>query len=452
MKADLFKELGRTGLNYQGGHVYEELLPELSGYRWRKVVRQMIDNDAVINAMLFAIEMMIRRVTWEMVPASQKRDDLKAAEFHRGALFDDMSQTWPDTVAEIMTMGPWGWSWFEHVFKRRSGESRDPSQNSRFNDGMVGWRKWSIRAQESLYEWEFDEGGGVQAMLQQAPSDYQIRRNPIDKSLLFRTTVHKGNPEGRSLLRGAWRQFFRKWHIENIEGVGIERDLAGLPQFKIPSEILNGEDEQSQEIRKYCLDIVTGVRRDEQEGLLIPSDVYEGTDVPQYEFKLTTTGGTRQFDTDKIIQRCDQRMAICVMADFLLLGHTAKSGSYGMVGKKADLFCNAADALLDSVAATINRHALPRLHRQNPLRGKVPTLRHNGVEKVSLSELADYVNSLTSAGISFEELETQFLKRQIKGMPVQEHKSAGEGPKDRRAGGKAAEGDEAPDGAGDTEE
>lgn len=46
MKADLFKELGRTGLNYQGGNVYEELLPELSGYRWRRAVRQMIDNDA----------------------------------------------------------------------------------------------------------------------------------------------------------------------------------------------------------------------------------------------------------------------------------------------------------------------------------------------------------------------------------------------------------------------
>lgn len=45
MKADLFKELGRTGLNYQGGNVYEELLPELSGYRWRRAVRQMIDNS-----------------------------------------------------------------------------------------------------------------------------------------------------------------------------------------------------------------------------------------------------------------------------------------------------------------------------------------------------------------------------------------------------------------------
>jgi hypothetical protein len=449
MKADLFRELGRTGLNYQGGYVYEELLPELTGSRWRKVVRQMIDNDAVINAMLFVIEMMIRRVTWEMVPASQKRDDLKAAEFHRGALFDDMSQTWPDTVAEIMTMAPWGWSWFELCFKRRKGESQDPSRNSRYNDGMVGFRKWAIRAQESFYQWELDETGGVQAMLQLAAPDYQILRNPIDKSLLFRTTVHKGNPEGRSLLRGAWRQFYRKWHIENIEGVGVERDLAGLPQFKIPSEILNGTDKESEEIRQYCLDIVTGVRRDEQEGLLIPSDVYEGTQVPQYDFKLTTTGGTRQFDTDKIIQRCDQRMAISVMADFLLLGHTAKSGSYGMVGKKAELFCTAADALLDSVAAVINRHALPRLHRLNPLRGQVPTLKHNGVEKVELGELAAYVSSLTGAGISFDELETKFLKRQIKGMPVSTEDGGGK-KKDSKGSGLGTDGGETDD--GETEE
>lgn len=63
------------------------------------------------------------------------------------------------------------------------------------------------------------------------------------------------------------------------------------------------------------------------------------------------------------------------------------------------------------------------------------------------------MSSLTGAGISFDELEKQFLKRQIKGMPVQEDKRAGGGAKDKPKGGKAAEDDtEDPDGGEDTEE
>lgn len=429
-KSDL-TELGRTGLNHQSGYVYEETLPELSGLKFRRVIRQMVDNDAVVNSILFAVEMLARRVTWKVNPATDDLEDLKQAEFFRGALFEDMSQSWPDTVAEILTLLPWGFSFLETVYKERRGESRDPSRNSRHDDGRVGWRKWGIRSQESLERWQFDDEGGVQAMVQSPPPDYRRRVVPIDKSLLFRTTVHKGNPEGRSILRGAYRSYYFKSRIENIEGVGIERDLAGYPVMYVPNEILSSEaSADDRQIRQHCEGIVTGIKRDELEGSLMPGTRDENGN-REYELELLSTGGQRQFDTDRIIQRYDQRIAVCVLADFILLGHTQKSGSYGMTDKKSELFCTAGDAWLDSICAVINRHAVPRLQRLNGMRTeRAPSLAHGGMERVSLKELGEYVNSLSGADIDFEPAERQFLKQQIKGMPVQEIDPGGQADDD----------------------
>ena len=55
-----------------------------------------------------------------------------------------------------------------------------------------------IRAQETLLRWFFDETGGVRAMVQMAPPRYQTTVIPIEKSILFRTSIAKGNPEGVS--------------------------------------------------------------------------------------------------------------------------------------------------------------------------------------------------------------------------------------------------------------
>jgi hypothetical protein len=51
--------------------------------------------------------------------------------------------------------------------------------------------------------------------------------------------VQRNNPEGRSMLRTAYRSWRNKKRIEEIEGVGIERDLAGLPIARIPGKFFS---------------------------------------------------------------------------------------------------------------------------------------------------------------------------------------------------------------------
>src|SRR5262249_7537127 len=143
---------------------------------------------------------------------------------------------------------------------------------SKYSDGLIGWRKIPIRGQETLLRWVFDDRGGIQAMVQMSPPDYQTVLLPVEKSLLFRTSTAKNNPEGRSLLRTAYRPWFIKKRLEEFESIGVERDLAGLPVAKVPAEYLNARPGSDQaKMVEAMRKMVRAVRRDENEGVVFPA-------------------------------------------------------------------------------------------------------------------------------------------------------------------------------------
>ncbi len=116
-----FSEIGVSGLNRSGGHLFEEFLRELQGFRGMKIYREMSNNDAVIGAILFSFQYLARQVTWRVDPASEDEADKEKAEFVWGAL-NDMSQSWNETLSEIFSMLPFGWTWLEVVLKTRNGD------------------------------------------------------------------------------------------------------------------------------------------------------------------------------------------------------------------------------------------------------------------------------------------------------------------------------------------
>lgn len=412
-KAAPLVEIGTSGLLRQGGQIFEEWLPQLRGSNWIRVVREMSENDPVIGAILRAIEMLTRQVEFRVDPGSEDADAQADAQFVDECR-QDMSSTWQDTLAEILSMLPWGWSWMEQVYKVRNGS--EGATSSKYSDGRIGWRKWSIRSQDSLDSWQFDEEGGIQAMVQRSPYDFQTRTIPIEKSLLFRTTSRKNNPEGYSILRNAYVPWYRKTNIERIEGIGIERDLAGYPVMRIPSEIIT--DTANATIYEGYKTMVTNIRRDELEGAVIPSDTDEHGN-KLYDIELLASGGSRQIDVDKAIVRFDTRIAMSMLADFMMLGHE-KVGSFALASSKTNLFTIALGAYLDSICEVINRHAIPRLMKLNGRPTDTPPkLVHGDIETVDLAELGAFIKELSGAGFTehlAEDVQREVMKRA--GLPV----------------------------------
>ena len=433
---DLYTEIGASGLRQVGGFVREEPLRELQGPKWQHVLREMVYNDPVIGALLLAIELLLRQVEWHVAPPDEAQDAAAAVE---QATFveqcrEDMSAAWPDVLSEILTFLPWGFSPLEVVYKVRRGDQTAPDRaSSKYNDGRIGWRKWALRAQESLFKWDFDDTGGVQAMEQLPAPDYSLRVIPIERLLLFRTTTRKGNPEGASILRSCYTSWYYKTQIQRIEGIGIERDLAGLPVGYVPPELLdtaNRTAAQTDLFNALC-NVLRNVRRDEQEFLLWPL-AYDADGKEVYRFELASTGGRRQFDTDQIIARYDQRIALSVLADFLLLG-SRQVGSFALAVDKTDLFTTALKAWLDSIVGVVNRHAIPRLIRLNgwPVT-QTPELRYGSIDRVDVAGFATAVSDLVKVGALTPGPDLEAKVREVMKLPAlpPEPAAADEAPSD----------------------
>lgn len=418
------KELGRTGLIEYSGHVYEEQLRQIASYVIRtRIFREMSENDSVIGAMLFAIQMLIRQADWRVQVSGTSQQDLRAKEFVEECM-RDMSTAWPDIISEILSFLVYGWSYHEIVYKMRSGENRDPIKNSRYNDGLIGWRKLPIRAQETLWTWIFDKEGGIQAMRQQPPPDYQFRVIPIEKALLFRTTIRKNNPEGQSILRTAYRTWYFKKRIETYEAIGVERELAGYPVCYVPVEWTDVNATQGEkEAYNAMKQLVTNIRRDEQEGAILPA-IYDDQNNQLVRLELLTSGGRRNFDTNVILNRLDQRLAMTVMADFVLLGTATDNGSYALSSDKTRMFSMAIKAWMDQIASVFNKFAIPRLFAINNIRlEKYPQIIHTDVESPNLIDLGNYIQKLSGAGMPlFPNNDIENYLKQAANLPTEEKK------------------------------
>lgn len=440
-EAKNYKVLGESGLRHQSGYVYEEFLPNL---RWpwaERVYKEMADNDPVVGAILYLAEMLFRKVEWTAKPLTDSAEDKEAAEFITECM-EDMEQSWNDTMSEILSMLTYGFSFHEIVYKvRRGPDENNPKYRSDYTDGKIGWRKLPIRAQSSLDHWEINDEGDVQAFVQRTDTTHVTI--PMTKGLLFRTRVAKNNPEGKSLLRNAYRPWYFKKRIEEIEGIGIERDLAGLPVLTAPEgiDLWNTDDPRAVQLRANAEALVQSVRRDAEEGLLLPFG---------WDFQLMSTGSSRQFDTNAIIARYDNRIAITMLSDLVLIGGE-KTGSFALAEAKQSILATSLEAQLENISTVFNKQAVPRLLRINGMTGRakiVPgEIEAPGIKEIALllrsmnvdiagdKDLMNYLRKIAS----FPELDDETFEEVYK-QPIEDAKKAAE---------QAAKKDAVPQGNGD---
>lgn len=382
---------------------------------------EMRDHSAVIGAALFAIESILRKVKWRVEPG-----DKSATEARRALIVDgmrhDMEISWGDTVSEAIQFIVNGFSFAEVVYKiRRGPEETSPRYRSRHTDGLVGWRRWVFVDPLTVNEWLWSEGdsGALVGLVQSAPPDYSLRTVPLTKALHFKTREAGGNPEGRSLLVNAYLPWVFAKRTMELEAIGVERDLAGIPFAGVPPELLdpNATDEDKamlEAIKK----VVTGVRQNSQAGVIFPL-AYDpdGQGHPMYEFKLLTSAGMKQLQPGAIVERYEARAAMALLADFILLGQ-GSSGSFALSREKSTLIARALEAILGIVADQINSHEIPRLYRLNGWDAKAPCrLVPSSPENADLKNLGVYARNLAVAGLLTPDPKLEASLRDVADLP-----------------------------------
>jgi hypothetical protein len=395
-------QLGLPGVRRTGNYITEECLLDQYGRKAMQKYREMKDNDPVIGGMMFAVKQLLRSVDWRWEAATKDPDDQKATDFIQEE-WDTLENPWSTTVDQVAEMFPFGYALAEKVFKRRK-------------DGRVGWKDFIFLAQESHWRWEYEDDTCT-AFTQLPPSDYKERTIPLKKCLHFRTTRHKNNPEGRSILRNAYTSYFYLNRLQELEAIGIERDLAGLPVLEIPIRYMRADasaDEKA--FYEHCKVLIRNIRRDEHEGVILPSDTDQNGN-KLILLTLLSTGSRRQGGgTNEIVQRYKQAMTMTMLADFILLGHE-KVGSFALSEDKTDLFAVALGAFLKDIAGVVTKDGAEELLALNGMPGKCKLV-PGDFEKGDVSKIVTGMAAATTAGLLTPDPALEGYTRQLLNAPA----------------------------------
>ena len=232
-------------------------------------------------------------------------------------------------------------------------------------------------------------------------------------------------PTHNSVLRSAYTSWRAANNIKYFEGVGIERELNGLPIVRIPSEFMSADASDAQKaLFTQMKAIARDVKKNEQGYIILPSDRYADDDGKltnnlMVEFDLIASRGTRDIDTGKVIGRYHQEMAMSAMADFVLLGSNER-GSFALSQSKSQLFLKALEGYADTIAAQLNRKLLPylwELNGMNPV--DMPKIARGRIAPVDLEELGTFIQRLALSGVDLfpdEGLEKHL--RDVAGLPA----------------------------------
>jgi hypothetical protein len=404
-EADAKSTLGVAGDNTRNGQIRaDEFLPELRGRRAIRKFREMRDNDSTIGAVMYSVEQILRDVDLKVVPADDSEAAKKEAEFLESVL-SDMDHSLDDHIAEAVSFLSYGFSWFEVVYKRREGDSKSLRKKSKYTDGRMGIRKIAARAPWTINKFDVDQTSGDVLGIYQtvglSAGDHYI---PTEKSLYYRTTTINGDPSGRSILRNAFTSYTYLNNMQSIEAIAVERELAGIPVARIPSEYLAADANSSQAAFVNSLKtILRDVKFNEQGYIILPSDVYPDkdgspTNVRLVDIELMASNGKRNLEIGPIIQRYQHDIARSVLSEFLLLG--SNGGSYALSKTKTDLFLRALESYIQAIVDVLNKQLVERLWEINGLPwNTMPKIVAGDVAPHDLKEISSFLRNLNGAGI-----------------------------------------------------
>lgn len=259
--------------------------------------------------------------------------------------------------------------------------------------------KLGERLQRTLWEWHpRDDDPSVLDHIVQRPLDGRSP-NPIElpgNRLLIFTHEQEGDDwRGASVLRSAWKPYFEKLELENMEAIGLER-TAGLPVVYPPE---NADDDQMNSVEEA----VKKLRQGANLYIIMPgpkasstggADAKEGWLIEDLAIKGQGDGESAM---DKAILRKEATLARNVFAEFMRLGH-ANVGARATSESQSDPYYLAVTALGHYVAEVFSNGIIRPLVEWNYDVQRFPKLRFGKIQAAALQVVAQAVAELLNAG------------------------------------------------------
>lgn len=397
-------ELGYNGLNISNGRVYESLKRELQFPQSITTFKQMSYDSVVASALNYYEHMMLKaKFNTKPHPLADETQQEYATLFKE--MLDDMEHTWQDFIQEVSSMNTYGFCANEIVLRKRL-----TSKGSLYNDGKIGIKKLPIRSQDSISKWVYDEeqnltglvqtvsktGKSGKVLLSSRGEEITIPRN---KFLLFRLGKKKDSPIGESPLKACYFSWKYKVGCEELESIGISRDLSGVPIAWIPTQVMAQEADAATKAQyEMWQNIVRNIHTNQQSGLVLPL-AYGDDKQPLYKFELLKNEGGKAYDTSGIKTYYSNAILTALSADLLIMGQ-GSTGSYALGNIKGSLAAIAIEAKLKEICNVINQQLIPLIGRMNGWEmTRLPYMEIDDLESVSLEDVSKYIQRTASVGL-----------------------------------------------------
>jgi len=421
-------ESGITGLRQSNKQILEEANRLFQFPQFIKVVNEM-RSDATIAANLLAYRTLIGRVEWSVeAPVGATETQKARAEFIKSCM-NDMEHSWGSFITEITSYLEYGFAIQEKVFRRRL-----KANGSRFNDGLVGWKKLAPRSQSTIYSWNFSEDGrdllsvdqdlsGIQnsakfALANNGNSRITISRN---KFMLFSCDSTKENPEGRSLLKGAYVAYKKLNLLQDQMMIGVARDLGGLPKFGIHPRYLSPdaspEDKAvADSFRQIGENLTTGA----QGSVVMPLMYDPESKQPVFTMELLESKGGKAYDVPAICKQLQDDIASAMSCSVLrLTGNSPDNYSVGT--GKTNLMALHLAYRLKEMADVINNDLIPQTFALNGWTDtEFPKIVFGDFDRPAMEEFSKMLQRVASVGLVEFDRPVANLVREYIGVPVKE--------------------------------
>lgn len=389
--------------------VDDDFLPALRGELRKRTFQQMSRNDETLGALRTLITAVMLTVPWE-IDAAENDTSKEYADLTRDIVIENMGDpedpypgvSFNDFLQNIYTTFEWGYSVFDVVTYTRP-------------DGRIGIKEMMIIGQNSIEQWDTDDYGRAIAVRQFVPVVGVSKIITRDRYVHFINQPNCGSPEGESMYRAAYKPWFYKKRLQEIEAVQAERG-TGLPVVTVDAQLsidaASSDPAVSTPARALIASyqkLVSDIRHNKEAGVVLFSSPFESVDantgqtsytnIRTAEFRFETPSQSNAVNLDAVIRRYDIAMARTILADFMFLGTSGSGGNRSLSDNSTSMFLKGIQGRLESIASTLNRQLIPMIWKLNGLPDEMrPTIRVGTVMKESLTTLGTFIRDLSGAG------------------------------------------------------
>ncbi len=407
-----FEDIGSIGNVWISGiQVGQEYNPKLRGEQAIAAYEEMRRSDGQVAGVLRVLKLPLLRANWDILAASDEPLDVEVAQFvHDNLMGGLQDQTWDTVLRQFLTMYDFG-----HAVSVTQWIASD--------DGKVRVKRLTPLLPVTLYRWWPDDEGRLLAITQRvwkttgtqfpkvgdsagddtytmptSHGQYHFPTLPADRIVHLALDQEGANFTGVSVLRAAYKHWFYKQQLYQIDAIAAERNAMGVPWFKEPQGAQKAD-------RDRAALVLSSLHAHQKGYVLVPFG---------WEFGIEGVSG-RVRDVMPSIEEHNRQIAVSVLAQFLNL--VQGSGSFALSKDESSFFLQSLQAVATLICDGVNQQLIRELVDLNYQVERYPTLTVSDLDHRNIAEYARGVAMLYSAGAITNNVQTENVLRDMLGLP-----------------------------------